>query len=178
MWKVFFLAVALLCSGCATQIAVTYTSDPPGATLYHNGQQMGLTPTTLYYAPSDDQIKYGEMNITPMIARWPSGAEAGPGPRRLPVNAGPRSYNFLRPNVPGLETDLQANYQRGQLFLQLLQVQQQSQQAEQQRLYQQQQLQQQQQQLQMQQQQQLSPPRLNTNCTSYTSGGQTYTKCQ
>src|SRR5688500_5702150 len=63
--------------GCATnRLEVTYQSDPPGATLYHDGQMMGYTPVTLYYPVTDEDRTRGFAVYKGASVRWVSGATA------------------------------------------------------------------------------------------------------
>jgi hypothetical protein len=69
------LAVALLLVGCATAprgAKLTYETSPAGATLFENGQQIGVAPVMRTYPadPAGGQIR------TPVVtAVWPSGAK-------------------------------------------------------------------------------------------------------
>ncbi|KAF0218065.1 MAG: hypothetical protein FD174_3085 [Geobacteraceae bacterium] len=102
--------VISLCLGCTQRFAVTFKSDPYGATLYDGrGQKLGLMPLTLYYTPTDDAIKSGNVTLAPTTARWVSGATAD-GPRTLYAKNGTsQKYTFIRPvNAPGQELDLKA----------------------------------------------------------------------
>jgi len=108
MIRIFFLIVVFLLSGCASQLSVTYYSDPPGAVFYNGGQRMGYTPQTLYYDVSDETKKRGFMNLNGTKVQWASGAAA----ETKSLNADLRkfgfsqSYTFNRPvGVPGRETD-------------------------------------------------------------------------
>lgn len=108
--------VIALCSGCTQRYAVTYTSDPYGATLYDGeGHQLGNLPVTLYYEPTNDAIKSGNIGLAATKARWVSGASAD-GPQILYIpNGTSQAYKFIRPDdVPGIEED--RSY--GQLLLQ------------------------------------------------------------
>ena len=41
MTRILSLVAALMLSGCASQLNITYYSDPPGAVLYSEGQRVG-----------------------------------------------------------------------------------------------------------------------------------------
>lgn len=106
-----FLAVAalLLLTGCATQLRVTYYSDPPGAVLYAGEQRIGYTPQTLRYDVSEETKDLGYLTLPPMRVRWVSGAETGIGPHDydLAERGLYGHFTFLRPeDVPGADTDL------------------------------------------------------------------------
>ena len=99
-------ATALLVAGCATEprgAKLTYETSPMGATLYENGQPIGIAPQMRSYpgvGASDGQIRTPEVT-----AVWPSGAKAS-------------FYTFLKPgddnvttitrpaNAPNLQADL------------------------------------------------------------------------
>ena len=58
--------------GCSSKYAVTFNSDPEGATLICNGQNWGVTPRTLYY---DESVKkQPSINVGNCSANWVSGA--------------------------------------------------------------------------------------------------------
>jgi hypothetical protein len=170
---VFILVIFGIFSGCA-RIPVTYLSDPPGAMIYEESRgQLGNAPVRVYYTPTDQDKQRGYMYINPVTARWISGVEIGGAPSTLPIDGVGKTYVFKRPNEPGLELDLQADYQRKQLQLQQQQVRQQQQ-------YMDQKLQQQQQQNQLLQQQN-NQLNLNQNtprnCNSQWIGNQWVTNC-
>lgn len=108
MIRIISLVAVLLLSGCASQLSVTYYSDPPGAVFYSGGQRMGYTPQTLYYDVSDETKKRGFMNLNGTKVQWASGATA----ETKSLNADlkkfgfSQSYTFKRPDgIPGRETD-------------------------------------------------------------------------
>lgn len=166
--------VITFCAGCAQRFAVTYESDPYGASLYDGGgRQLGDTPVTLYYKPTDEAIKSGNIRLAPIQARWVSGASAD-GPQTLYTNNGTSQvYKFIRPdNAPGFEKDrlyglLLLQTEIGSLDRQI-------------QFYQQQQIIQQQ--LQQQEQQQSQPPvqqyqQNQTHCKTRVINGQIQTYC-
>ena len=142
MKRLFFILIALLVSGCASQrLAVTYYSDPPGAVLYENqtNTRFGYTPFTLYYNVSDDDRKQGRTRLSGTTVRWLSGASASYSyiDADLTRFGYKQSVTYRRPeNVPGREIDekfafdlsnqrAQQNYQNQQLNLQREQLEEQ-----------------------------------------------------
>jgi hypothetical protein len=104
---VAFLVVLL--SGCAKQLAITYMSDPPGATLYQGQQNFGFTPKTLYYKISAEDTERRKMTLQGMSVRWASGATASISSVGVDLSTGAnQQFTFLRPeNVAGREIDIQ-----------------------------------------------------------------------
>lgn len=100
------LCVAAL-AGCAavppaTEVRLSYESDPPGATLYEGSLNLGVAPVTRTYAatPGSNTVRTPEVT-----AVWPSGART-PYYTLLPVGAD-RVATLERPTAaPGLQTDL------------------------------------------------------------------------
>ncbi|MEP6505774.1 MAG: hypothetical protein ABJD97_20740 [Betaproteobacteria bacterium] len=69
------LAAVVLLPGCATEprgAKLTYVTEPLGATLYENGQSLGIAPVTRTY-PVD--ASGGQIRTTDITAVWPSGAK-------------------------------------------------------------------------------------------------------
>jgi len=167
--------LCLLVSGCATNLQVTYNSEPRGAAVYQGSQFVGTAPVALLYRLTDEQRKAGHVRLQGISVRWVSGAQASIDSLTADLRQGPQQmFTFRRPDgVPGYDVD--ANYalelQRNAIML--LQAASQAQAAEQQRAYQERQLQ-----LQRQQMQQQIRPASSFNCTSYASGGYVYTNCQ
>ena len=65
--------------GCATpisQIQVQYLSDPPGATLYSQGNVLGVTPATMFYSPDLTFKNGGCIVASGTNVVWASGAKA------------------------------------------------------------------------------------------------------
>ncbi len=102
------LLAAMLMSGCATRLAVTYTSDPPGAVLYQGQQQFGYTPRTLYYEVTPQDRKAGYKTLSGTSVRWASGANASVSSLNANLAIGLRQqYNFIRPDsYPGRDADI------------------------------------------------------------------------
>lgn len=68
----FVLCFPLLLGACSS-IAVTYYSDPEGATVVCNGSVYGETPLTIRYALSDDDKRLGVLYTDSCYAQWLSG---------------------------------------------------------------------------------------------------------
>jgi hypothetical protein len=69
------LAAAMLLAGCATEprpAKLTYESSPAGATLYENGQPIGIAPVMRTYGTADAS---GQIRTPVVTAVWPSGAK-------------------------------------------------------------------------------------------------------
>jgi hypothetical protein len=113
-WNIFvteiLLAVCLLTAvGCASNLTVTYYSDPPGAALYQGSQSFGYTPQTLTYHISEDDRKKGYIQLQGMSVKWASGASAEIGYLQADLNAHGTSQQltFNRPDsYPGREADV------------------------------------------------------------------------
>jgi hypothetical protein len=170
---IIFCFLIAFCAGCTQRYAVTYESEPYGATLYDGGgRQLGDTPVTLYYEPTDEAIKSGNIRLSPIKARWVSGASTD-GPQMLSTHNGTsQTFKFMRPNNA-------PDYEKDRLYALLLLQSEINSLDRQVQFYQQQQLIQQQQQ---QQQQQTSPPvqqyqQNQTNCKTRVINGQIQTYC-
>ena len=107
----FIIVAPLLLTGCASnQLAVTYNSDPPGATLVQaNGQNFGRTPVTLKYQISEADRSRGNKTLMGISAQWPSGARASSSSITANLKNGTsQSFTFSRPqNAPELAIDMQ-----------------------------------------------------------------------
>ena len=97
-------ASALILAGCATGprgAKLTYESSPLGATLYENGQPIGLAPQMRVY----EEAKDGQIRTPVVTAVWPSGAKASfwtflkPGDDNVTTIARPA-------NAPNAQVDL------------------------------------------------------------------------
>lgn len=104
------LLLAIMLSACGTALRVTYYSDPPGATIYSNGQTFGYAPVTLQYEVTKEQKKQGFVTVNSVEARWASGATASSG--ILDIDLKQYGLNqqltLYRPNeVSGREIDAQ-----------------------------------------------------------------------
>lgn len=68
-------SVALvLLSGCASELYVTYKSDPPGAVLYLDNHRVDYTPYTSRQTISKEDEKRGWVQIPAAKVQWISGA--------------------------------------------------------------------------------------------------------
>ena len=68
-------AAALALAGCATEprpARLTYETSPLGATLFENGQQIGIAPVMRTYGNADAN---GQIRTPVVTAVWPSGAK-------------------------------------------------------------------------------------------------------
>ena len=97
-------------------VKVTYYSDPPFATIYQGSQRMGVTPVTLEYHLTEDDLKRGDATFHGASARWVSGATAEISSLRVDLSIGRnQQYTFFRPqSSPGLDIDVQyaSNFRR------------------------------------------------------------------
>lgn len=109
------LAIAALAalSGCAG-LQITYHSDPQGAALYQDGQPVGVTPYTLTYESSEAFRQGGCMAVRETSVKWASGATASTGGVMTACKATgtQQHYNFVRPDVPGRDIDVNYALQR------------------------------------------------------------------
>jgi len=171
----FFLV--LFASGCATNLRVTYNSEPIGAALYEGSTFLGTTPVTINYNVTEEQRKAGRMLLRGTSVRWVSGASANISSLTADMQqyGYHQTFTFRRPDgVPGYDVDANYALQLQRNAIMLLQAASQAQAAQQQQYFQQQQLQLQRQQM---LQQQFRPPS-NFNCTSNVIGSYIYTNCQ
>ncbi|HEY8973146.1 MAG TPA: hypothetical protein VIN75_02935 [Burkholderiaceae bacterium] len=68
-------AATLALAGCATEprpAKLTYETSPAGATLFENGQQIGIAPVMRTYGNADAN---GQIRTPVVTAVWPSGAK-------------------------------------------------------------------------------------------------------
>lgn len=117
------MSASLLLAGCSTnqagsekqasQVSVTYRSDPPGATLTQvDGRVFGQMPVTLSYQVSDADRARGEATFLGLTAHWPSGAKDAYPKMTLPTgklssDIARTAFTFKRPqDAPYLMTDL------------------------------------------------------------------------
>lgn len=99
---------AVLCTGCAAQIQLTYLSDPPGATLYRQGAPVGLTPQVISFPAGEGFEKQGQCVTIPAVqAKWASGAQTAlPDQKICPPQGLEHRFLFVRPDVPGRDIDM------------------------------------------------------------------------
>lgn len=104
--------LVLLASGCATNLEVVYTSDPPGAALYEGDRYFGTTPKTLTYTLTEEDRRIGSKRVRGTTVHWISGATAGLSELTVYLSNGLRqAFTYRRPEgVPGYEAD--ADYAR------------------------------------------------------------------
>ena len=101
------MAVVLAGSGCASQVMVTYYTDPPGAALYQAGEPFGLTPLYLVYTVDDEYRKGGCMRLQEIQFRWLSGSTASKDDVAICAEEGySKALVIERPEGSGRETDL------------------------------------------------------------------------
>ena len=162
------ICFSLFSSGCATQMNVTYNSDPPGATLYEGSKLLGYCPTTLFYNITPQDRQRGYMLLQSTEVKWVSGATAKIEQLRANLSTGTnQQFTFMRPTgIEGLETDAKFG-----LEVQKLRVMEQQLQAQQSANY-----------WQMynaisNQQKSSSTVNLKTNCSSRVIGSTVYTDC-
>ncbi|MGW8159619.1 MAG: hypothetical protein ACWGKN_14150 [Desulfoprunum sp.] len=165
---IIFLFIAASITGCATQVQVTYHSDPPGASLYQGSQLMGYCPTNLSYNITPQDRQRGYLLLQGTEVKWVSGATAKIEQLRANLSTGSyQQFTFMRPTgIEGLETDAKFG-----LEVQKLRVMEQQVQAQQSANY-----------WQMynaisNQQKSSSTVNLKTNCSSQVIGSTVYTNC-
>lgn len=106
--KILAVLPCVLLTACATTLSVTYRSDPPGATLYQNGQAGGYAPATAEYTPSEAFKKGGCMKLATVKAVWISGATASISNLQACAAQGyDQGFSFMRPDLPGRQMDVQ-----------------------------------------------------------------------
>lgn len=71
--KVLLVLCFFLFLGACSSIAVTYHSDPEGATVVCNGSVYGETPLTIHYKLRDVDTHLGILYTDPCYAQWLSG---------------------------------------------------------------------------------------------------------
>lgn len=80
-------------------------SDPEGATLYIDGNNVGQAPTRLSWSFTESEYISGMSKSVPITARWPSGATSS-FTHSIPMNT-TNSYSYVRPsNHPNNEIDV------------------------------------------------------------------------
>lgn len=99
-------ALGALLAGCATNpptsAALTYETEPAGATIFEGGKSLGVAPVTRRY---DNGGQPGDITTPDVIAVWPSGAKTSyftvlkPGDDRVATLQRPAS-------APNLKADL------------------------------------------------------------------------
>lgn len=108
------LACLAVLAACATPsgprpVKLTYESDPPGATIWEGGQNLGMEPVTRTYLPSEGAATLRTPEVTVV---WPSGVKEvwftilRPGDDNVAVIARPK-----------VEAGLQADLEHGRKVL-------------------------------------------------------------
>jgi hypothetical protein len=126
------LILAILTTGCASNLKMTYKSSPGLASIYEGGKELGVAPVTVEYAVTKDDKKRGNMLLRGTSARWVSGASAEVPSVRVDLKNGlSQEITFNRPeNYPGLEKDQAFVREVIKTYLLLRQVQAQERQAQ------------------------------------------------
>ena len=106
--KYVAIVLCTLLGACAAplktnQTRITISSNPPGATISNeDGSAAAQAPHTMTWTLAPGQTAIAS---APIVARWVSGATAT---TRLNLIAGKtQTYTMNRPNLPGLDADIQ-----------------------------------------------------------------------
>lgn len=98
-----FSLIAIACiavlSGCSHEVAVTYNSEPSGATIYQEGiGTLGVAPVTVKYNYDDVKVQNGKIYTGRMKAVWVSGATLLMQPTAIALGPDDHAvYTFNRP---------------------------------------------------------------------------------
>jgi hypothetical protein len=129
--RILIVTATLLVTGCASNLKMTYHSDPVGAAIYQGQQFMGRCPTVLQYNPTSEQRRAGVFRIQCPAAVWVSGATRPASD--VNVNLQKHGYNqyivLERPRgAAGYEQDLNfgLSYQQNMILQQQAAAQQQA----------------------------------------------------
>lgn len=100
------LIFTLFFNGCSSNYAITYNSNPTGASVVCNGVHKGYTPTTLYYQPKNSEN--GTMRTISCTAQWISGVSKSYA-TEWDLNKFPNGVmqTLQRPHGNGYEKDAQ-----------------------------------------------------------------------
>ncbi|MDP9127742.1 MAG: hypothetical protein M3N08_05730 [Pseudomonadota bacterium] len=104
----YLLLSSCVLAACSTSIDMTYYSDPPGATVYEEGNgKIGVAPVTLKYSPFDDRIEGGSVQVHKLTATWVSGVTVTASPGAIPISDERQAaFTFVRPrDALGLAKD-------------------------------------------------------------------------
>jgi hypothetical protein len=104
------LILAILTTGCASNLKMTYKSAPAFATVYEGGRQLGVAPVTVEYAVTEDAKKRGWMLLSGTSARWVSGASAEFPVIHVDLKSG------LSAEVPAIHVDLKSGLSKELTF--------------------------------------------------------------
>ena len=99
----FIPSILSILGGCSSRYAVTFDSNPQGASLICEGKNMGTTPKTLYFK---EHVKKQEtFDISACSANWVSGAQKEYGV--IPVSQYPNGVRqtLERPRGDGYAED-------------------------------------------------------------------------
>jgi hypothetical protein len=90
------------------QVALTISTEPPGAKLYENGMAKGISPMTVYYKMNDSFKAGKDVRVNPFTAIWISGAEATTGDIKLNISNGDSQGILIRrpSNYPNAQLDI------------------------------------------------------------------------
>ncbi len=99
------LLISSILVGCgSSRYAIKYDSQPQGATVVCNGQNLGYTPQVRYY-DKKKVMSQTKIDMSECYAKWSSGAMAKYGafsPSQYPDGV---TNTLPRPNVPGYQQD-------------------------------------------------------------------------
>lgn len=102
---IFFLAS---CAQSQKEIKLSIYSEPTGATIIESGRIMGQAPLILYYEANAEEIKFEQMRINALTAKWASGATVTNDPEWLNTSSSAYELTLRRPaHAAGLDIDLQ-----------------------------------------------------------------------
>ena len=102
---IFFLAS---CAQSQKEIKLSIYSEPTGATIIESGRIMGQAPLILYYEANAEEIKFEQMRINALTAKWASGATVTNDPEWLNTSSSAYELTLRRPAyAAGLDIDLQ-----------------------------------------------------------------------
>lgn len=102
----FILFVIVGTQASAENVRVTFHSNPPGATIKAEGKVWGKAPVTLKYPLKFKQLIDNHLEVSPVTARWKSGATQTSNIIIKPKAGKKQSYTFQRPDAPDLDIDL------------------------------------------------------------------------
>ena len=119
------LILAILTAGCASNLNMTYKSDPPFASFYAGDKKIVDAPVTIEFPVSDEDKKRGYMMLLGASVRWVSGASVTVSTVRADLKNGlSQEFTFKRPdNYPGREIDVAHAREVAKMGLMLRQVQ-------------------------------------------------------
>jgi hypothetical protein len=104
------LATAVVVSGCANQLDMSYSCSPDGPSLSQtNGQSLGECPTNVQYPITQEDRARGYAVLQGVTAKWTSGATASISNITAYLRNGTsQTFHFERPtDAPNAAVDLQ-----------------------------------------------------------------------